>query len=127
MSPRKGAQAPPIPYPKGQQDALTFVPHCPTCGRPWTAPKRVCRKCGQPIARHDKWQTIPAGPGLFALEHRDCENPTAYPGGKASVYEEARQHHESPAAGGQSSLESGACDAGGLPPPGAPPEGAGTS
>jgi hypothetical protein len=74
------AKPPPLDYPKGQTDAMVQIaPHCPTCGRPWKAQKRVCRRCGQGISSSHKWQMIPAGPGLWAIEHRDCDNPTSYP------------------------------------------------
>lgn len=72
---------PPLSYPDAPQhdfaagDAL----HCPTCGKPWDkrVAIKVCRKCGKPIGRHDKYRFLPAGPGLVAIEHRDCENPAA--------------------------------------------------
>lgn len=51
---------------------------CPTCGRPWhRIAIKVCRLCGQVIGKGHKYQMVPAGPGLFALEHHDCTNPTA--------------------------------------------------
>ena len=69
-------RAPPLEYPKGQVDGLAATGiHCPTCGGPWKAAKRVCRKCGQPIAARHRWQMIPAGPGLWAIEHRNCDSP----------------------------------------------------
>jgi hypothetical protein len=76
-------QAPPIRYQNAPQaDAL--IEHglsCPTCGGPWSnRAKRVCRKCGQVIGSRHKYQLVPAGPGLFALEHRDCKHPDSYPG-----------------------------------------------
>lgn len=71
-------QAPPIPYPGQQQrDLVAEAPTtCPTCGGPWRAAKRVCRKCGQTIGRAQRWRLVPAGPGLFAIEHRQpCGTP----------------------------------------------------
>lgn len=65
-------QPPPILYPdQPQRDLVAEAPTtCPTCGGPWKAAKRVCRRCGQPIARNEKWQAVPAGPGLFGYQHR---------------------------------------------------------
>lgn len=44
---------------------------CPTCGGPWRAAVKVCRKCGKAVGRSERWRMVPAGPGLFAIEHRD--------------------------------------------------------
>jgi hypothetical protein len=74
-------QAPPIRYQNAPQtDALIGAAiTCPTCGGPWSnRAKRVCRKCGGVIGSRHKYHLIPAGPGLFALEHRNCSNPTEY-------------------------------------------------
>lgn len=70
MTARK--QAPPVGYPGDPQRDLVaeHAITCPTCGGPWKAAKRVCRKCGQPIGRNQRWHMIPAGPGLWAIEHR---------------------------------------------------------
>lgn len=73
---RGGKRAPPLEYPKGQTDLVArLVPHCPTCGGEWKGAKRVCRRCGQPISGGHKWRLIPAGPGIWAIEHRNCEHP----------------------------------------------------
>jgi hypothetical protein len=66
-------QAPPLVYPDAPQrdHVAEHITTCPTCGGPWKAAKRVCRRCGQPIGRNDKWQTVPVGPGTFAYEHRE--------------------------------------------------------
>lgn len=73
-------QVPPLNYPEGsQRDAVAEQRgNCPTCGRSWGGLAiKVCRKCGQALGRNDKYKMVPAGPGLFAIEHRSCENPTA--------------------------------------------------
>src|SRR5690606_20341584 len=44
---------------------------CPTCGGPWRAAVKVCRKCGKAVGRSERWRMVPAGPGLFAIEHRE--------------------------------------------------------
>ena len=66
-------QSPPLDYPgEPQRDLVVAAGHtCPTCGGPWKAAKRVCRQCGKPIARSEKWITVPAGPGVFAYQHRE--------------------------------------------------------
>jgi hypothetical protein len=68
----RAKQPPPLAYPGNPQTDLAADPvvTCPTCGGPWKAAKRVCRKCGQAIGRSERWHTIPAGPGLFGIEHR---------------------------------------------------------
>jgi predicted amidophosphoribosyltransferase len=73
-------QPPPLVYPGAKQrDMVAESPkNCPTCGREWRAAKRVCRRCGQPISNSHKWVMIPAGPGLWAIEHRCCESPERY-------------------------------------------------
>lgn len=66
-------KAPPIPYAGAlQRDLVAEDPRtCPTCGGRWGKRAiRVCRRCGQPIARNEKYRLVPAGPGIFALEHR---------------------------------------------------------
>lgn len=71
-------KAPPVPYPDApQRDLVAEDPRtCPTCGGRWgRRAVKVCRKCGQPIARDHKHRFVPAGPGLFALEHKNCEHP----------------------------------------------------
>lgn len=68
-------QPPPLSYPGDpQRDLVTEAGHtCPTCGGAWPRrlSVRVCRCCGQPIRRGEKWRTVPAGPGLFAYQHRE--------------------------------------------------------
>jgi predicted amidophosphoribosyltransferase len=67
-------QTPPLAYPNAtQQDFAAGADlHCPTCGKPWgKVAIRVCRNCGKPIGRSEKWRHVPAGPGLVAIEHRD--------------------------------------------------------
>jgi hypothetical protein len=65
-----------------QHDLAAMDPSaCPTCGRTWNGlAKRVCRVCGKPISSRHKYQLIPAGPGLWAFVHRDCERPDQYRG-----------------------------------------------
>jgi predicted amidophosphoribosyltransferase len=49
---------------------------CPTCLRPYKPndqDRRVCAKCGNPILKHDKYRFVKS-----AVEHRNCDNPTAY-------------------------------------------------
>ena len=59
-----------------QADFATAGKSCPTCGRPWDRlALRVCRRCGQVIGSYHKYHMVPAGPGLFALEHWNCDNP----------------------------------------------------
>ena len=73
----KSKPAPPLQYPKGQGDLIApVVRSCPTCGGPWKGAKRVCRQCGRPIAASHRWHMIPAGPGTWAIEHRNCNDPT---------------------------------------------------
>jgi ribosomal protein L32 len=76
----RAKQSPPLAYPGAKQrDLVAEDPvSCPTCGRAWKAAKRVCRRCGQPISNSHKWQMIPAGPGLWAIEHRNCQDPGSY-------------------------------------------------
>lgn len=78
-------QAPPIHY-AGAKQADLVVEHaitCPTCGGPWKGRAiKICRCCGRPLGRHDKYRMVPAGPGLFAIEHWDCDAPTAKKGKK---------------------------------------------
>jgi len=73
------SQAPPLNYGQAPQAdlALDDRAHCPTCGRPWKGlAVKVCRKCGQPIGRKDRWRMVPASPGLVALEHvGECPGP----------------------------------------------------
>jgi len=81
-----GKAAPPLEYPKGQKDAIAQLRVCcPTCGGPWKSAKRVCRQCGRPISSRHKWQMIPAGPGLWAIEHRNCDDPGAYTPGQETT------------------------------------------
>lgn len=73
-------QVPPHAYSGAKQRdlAVEVGPNCPTCGRSWDKMAiRVCRLCGEPIARSHKYRMVPAGPGLFALEHRKCADPAA--------------------------------------------------
>lgn len=70
---------PPLSYPAAQQHdfAAGNALHCPTCGKPWgKVAIKVCRKCGKPIARNERYHLIPAGPGLVAIEHRVCKGPS---------------------------------------------------
>jgi hypothetical protein len=62
-----------VAYPgEPQRDLVAEAPTtCPTCGGPWRAAVKVCRKCGKPVARSERWRMVPAGPGLFAIEHRE--------------------------------------------------------
>lgn len=73
--------APPLPYSKARQRDLVAQhggPHCPTCGRPWDRIAiKVCRLCGDVIGRGHRFKMVPAGPGLFALEHKNCIEPTS--------------------------------------------------
>lgn len=70
-------QAPPIEYGKAPQaDALATL-SCPTCGGPWSGRAvKVCRLCGRPLGRNDRWRMVPFGPGLVAIEHYECDTPT---------------------------------------------------
>ena len=77
----KKTAPPPLAYPKAAQADLDAgrADNCPTCGRPWgRIALRVCRLCGQPISNNHKWRMVPAGPGLFAIEHRNCDQPRTY-------------------------------------------------
>lgn len=72
-------QAPPLVYSKAQQADLAAQGQgcCPTCGGPWgRLAIKVCRLCGGVIGGGHKYRMVPAGPGLFALEHRNCSEPT---------------------------------------------------
>lgn len=73
-------QSPPIAYAQARQaDLATSVEGacCPTCGRPWSGlGVKICRKCGDPIAAKHRFSMIPVGPGVVALEHHDCSEPT---------------------------------------------------
>jgi predicted amidophosphoribosyltransferase len=66
-------QSPPLPYEgEPQRDLVADCGiTCPTCGGPFRAAVKVCRKCGKPIGRAEKWRMVPASPGLVALEHTE--------------------------------------------------------
>jgi predicted amidophosphoribosyltransferase len=72
--------APPIAYPDAhQRDLVTATgAHCPTCGQPWKRLAiKVCRKCGRVIGPRHKHHLVPVSAGLFAFEHRNCDEPTS--------------------------------------------------
>lgn len=53
---------------------------CPHCLQTMPTPTklvRVCRDCGQPIRRHDKWAWVERA-GVLTCAHRHCENPQSY-------------------------------------------------
>lgn len=68
-------QAPPIAYPAQRQRDLTAdALSCPTCGRDWGGMAvRVCRTCGDPIRRGERYRVVPIGPGVFCYVHRHCQ------------------------------------------------------
>lgn len=69
-------QAPAVAYPEAAQADLTAGDGtCPTCGRAWDkkAAVKVCRRCGRVVNPGERWHMVAAGPGLVAIEHRDCD------------------------------------------------------
>lgn len=79
MTRKPKLQSPPAPYSKARQGDLAVTGLlCPTCGRPWNRIAiKVCRLCGEVLQPNHRYRMVPAGPGLFALEHRDCTDPTS--------------------------------------------------
>lgn len=77
MSRRK--QPPPIAYTGSRQSGLSLsAESCPTCGRAWEGlAVKICRACGETIAKGHKYRVVPIGPGVFAYQHRDCAAPTS--------------------------------------------------